>query len=203
MIDKIKSNKNSALEDISNTIRQFVNREEYVLDFSKGVYQLSFKRPVFIKIVKALKESENLKFNQFIDLTAVDYPNKKNRFEMVYIFLSIENNMRIVLKFSINENDAVDSLTNLFPSANWYEREVWDLFGIVFNNHPDLRRLLTDYGFIGHPLRKDFPLSGNVEVKYDLHSKKVVYEPLNLTQSFREFEFESPWKGENLDSNNE
>ena len=203
MIDKIKSNKNSALEDISNTIRQFVNREEYVLDFSKGVYQLSFKRPVFIKIVKALKESENLKFNQFIDLTAVDYPNKKNRFEMVYILLSIENNMRIVLKFSINENDAVDSLTNLFPSANWYEREVWDLFGIVFNNHPDLRRLLTDYGFIGHPLRKDFPLSGNVEVKYDLHSKKVVYEPLNLTQSFREFEFESPWKGENLDSNNE
>ena len=203
MIDKIKSNKNSALADISNVMRQFVNKEEYVLDFSKGVYQLSLKRPVFIKIVKALKESENLKFNQFIDLTAVDYPNKKNRFEMVYIFLSIENNMRIVLKFSINENDAVDSLTNLFPSANWYEREVWDLFGIVFNNHPDLRRLLTDYGFIGHPLRKDFPLSGNVEVKYDLHSKKVVYEPLNLTQSFREFEFESPWKGENLDSNNE
>ena len=203
MIDKIKSNKNSALEDISNAIKQFVNKEEYVLDFNKGVYQLSLKRPVFIKIVKALKESENLKFNQFIDLTAVDYPNKKNRFEMIYIFLSIENNMRIVLKFSINENDAVDSLTNLFPSANWYEREVWDLFGIVFNNHPDLRRLLTDYGFIGHPLRKDFPLSGNVEVKYDLHSKKVVYEPLNLTQSFREFEFESPWKGENLDNNNE
>ena len=203
MIDKIKSNKNSALEDISNVIRQFVNKEEYVLDFSKGVYQLSLKRPVFFKIVKALKESENLKFNQFIDLTAVDYPNKKNRFEMVYIFLSIKKNMRIILKFSINENDAVDSLTNLFPSANWYEREVWDLFGIVFNNHPDLRRLLTDYGFIGHPLRKDFPLSGNVEVKYDLNSKKVIYEPLNLTQSFREFEFESPWKGENLDSNNE
>ena len=203
MTDKIKSNKNNTLEYISNTIKPYVNKEDYVLEFNKGVYQLSLKSPVFIKIVKAIKESENLKFNQFIDLTAIDYPNKINRFEMIYIFLSVENNIRIIIRFFINEDDVVDSLTNLFPSANWYEREVWDLFGIVFNNHPDLRRLLTDYGFIGHPLRKDFPLSGNVEVKYDLHSKKVVYTPLNLTQSFREFEFESPWKGENLDNNNE
>ena len=203
MIDKIKSNKNNTLDDISNIIKPFANKEDYVLEFNKGVFQLTLKNSDFIKIVKVIKESENLKFNQFIDLTAVDYPNKKNRFEMVYIFLSVENNMRIIVKFFINEDDSVDSLTNLFPSANWYEREVWDLFGIVFNNHPDLRRLLTDYGFIGHPLRKDFPLSGNVEVKYDLHSKKVVYEPLNLTQTFREFEFDSPWKGENLDKNNE
>ncbi len=203
MIDTIKSNKNSTLDKISNIIVPFVSQEDYSLDFNKGVYQLVLKNPDFIKIVKAIKENEQLKFNQFIDLTAVDYPNKKNRFEMIYILLSVENNIRIIIKFFINENEAVESLTNLFPSANWYEREVWDLFGIVFNNHPDLRRLLTDYGFIGHPLRKDFPLSGNVEVKYDLHSKKVVYSPLNLTQSFREFEFESPWKGENLDSNNE
>ncbi len=203
MIDKIKSSKSKTLEEISNAISPFVNKEDYVLEFKKGNYQLFLNKPLFIKIVKAFKENENLKFNQFIDLTAVDYPNKKNRFEMVYIFLSVEFNIRIILKFFINEDDAVESLTNLFPSANWYEREVWDLFGIVFNNHPDLRRLLTDYGFIGHPLRKDFPLSGNVEVKYDLNAKKVVYEPLNLTQSFREFEFESPWKGQNLDSNNE
>ena len=153
--------------------------------------------------MKTLKENEKLKFNQFIDLTAVDYPNKKNRFEMIYIFLSVEFNIRIIVKYFINENDSVESITNLFPAANWYEREVWDLFGIAFNNHPDLRRLLTDYGFIGHPLRKDFPLSGNVEVKYDLNEKKVVYEPVKLTQSFREFDFESPWKGEKLGNNNE
>ena len=158
---------------------------------------------MLIKVVKVLKENEKLKFNQFIDLTAVDYPNKKNRFEMIYILLSVEFNFRIIIRFLINENQSVDSLTKLFPAANWYEREVWDLFGIAFNNHPDLRRLLTDYGFLGHPLRKDFPLSGNVEVKYDLNEKKVVYEPVKLTQSFREFDFESPWKGEKLDNNNE
>ena len=122
---------------------------------------------------------------------------------MVYVFLSVEFNCRLLIKFSINEEDSIDSLTSIFPASNWYEREVWDLFGITFNNHPDLRRLLTDYGFIGHPLRKDFPLSGNVEVKYDLKSKKVVYEPVKLTQTFRDFDFESPWKGESLNKNDE
>ncbi len=203
MSDKLKSNKNNTLEEISNIINSFVNEEDYVLEFNKGNYQLFLKKPVLIKVVKAIKENEKLKFNQLIDLTAVDFPNKENRFEMIYIFLSVEFNIRIIITFFINEEDAVDSLTNLYPSANWYEREVWDLFGIIFNNHPDLRRLLTDYGFIGHPLRKDFPLSGNVEVKYDLNSKKVVYEPLNLTQSFREFEFESPWKGEKIETKDE
>ena len=122
---------------------------------------------------------------------------------MVYVFLSVEFNCRLLIKFFINEKGSVDSLTSIFPASNWYEREVWDLFGITFNNHPDLRRLLTDYGFIGHPLRKDFPLSGNVEVKYDLKTKKVIYEPVKLTQTFRDFDFESPWKGENLNKNNE
>ena len=203
MVNLIKSNKNNTLKSISNILDTVVDKNDYKLEFKHGLFLLNLKQPLLIKAVKTLKENENLKFNQFIDLTAVDYPHKENRFEMVYIFLSLEFNFRIIIKFFIKENDSVESITNLFPSANWYEREVWDLFGIAFNNHPDLRRLLTDYGFIGHPLRKDFPLSGNVEVKYDLNEKKVVYEPIKLTQSFREFEFESPWKGEKLDNNNE
>ena len=203
MVSLIKSNKNNTLKIISDVLDTVVDENDYNLELKNGLYLLNINQFMLIKVVKILKENEKLKLNQFIDITAVDYPNKKNRFEMVYIFLSIEFNLRIIIKFFINENASVDSITNLFPAANWYEREVWDLFGIAFNNHPDLRRLLTDYGFIGHPLRKDFPLSGNVEVKYDLNEKKVVYEPIKLTQSFREFEFESPWKGEKLDNNNE
>ena len=199
----IKSNNNNALKAISNILDTVVDKNYYNLEFKNGLYLLNLNHHMLIRVLKVLKENEKLRFNQFIDLTAVDYPNKKNRFEMIYILLSVEFNYRIIIKFFINENESVDSVTNLFPAANWYEREVWDLFGIAFNNHPDLRRLLTDYGFIGHPLRKDFPLSGNVEVKYDLNEKKVVYEPLKLTQSFRDFEFESPWKGEKLDNNNE
>ena len=203
LVNLIKSNKNNTLQVISNILDATVDKDDYKLEFKNELYLLNLKQSMLIKIVKILKENEQLKFNQLIDLTAVDYPNKKNRFEMIYILLSVDFNFRIIIKFFINENESVDSITNLFPAANWYEREVWDLFGIAFNNHPDLRRLLTDYGFIGHPLRKDFPLSGNVEVKYDLNEKKVVYEPVKLTQSFREFEFESPWKGEKLDNNNE
>ena len=203
MVNLVKSNKNNTLKVISNILDATVDKDDYKLEYKNELYLLNIKQSMLIKVVKILKENEKLKFNQLIDLTAVDYPNKKNRFEMVYILLSVEFNFRIIIKFFINENESVDSITNLFPAANWYEREVWDLFGITFNNHPDLRRLLTDYGFIGHPLRKDFPLSGNVEVKYDLNEKKVVYEPVKLTQSFREFEFESPWKGEKLDNNNE
>ena len=199
----IKSNNNNALKAISNILDTVVDKNYYNLEFKNGLYLLNLNHHMLIRVLKVLKENEKLRFNQFIDLTAVDYPNKKNRFEMIYILLSVEFNYRIIIKFFINENESVDSVTNLFPAANWYEREVWDLFGIAFNNHPDLRRLLTDYGFIGHPLRKDFPLSGNVEVKYDLNEKKVVYEPLKLTQSFRDFDFESPWKGEKLDNNNE
>ena len=203
MVNLIKSNKNNTLKVISNILDAVLDKGDYNLEFKGELYLLNLNQSMLIKVAKILKENEKLKFNQLIDLTAVDYPNKKNRFEMVYILLSVEFNFRIIIKFFINENESVDSITNLFPAANWYEREVWDLFGIAFNNHPDLRRLLTDYGFIGHPLRKDFPLSGNVEVKYDLNEKKVVYEPVKLTQSFRDFEFESPWKGEKLDNNNE
>ena len=197
MVNLIKSNKNNTLKVISSILDAAVDKDDYKLEFKNELYLLNLKQSMLMKVAKILKENEKLKFNQLIDLTAVDYPNKKNRFEMVYILLSVEFNFRIIIKFFINENESIDSITNLFPAANWYEREVWDLFGIAFKNHPDLRRLLTDYGFIGHPLRKDFPLSGNVEVKYDLNEKKVVYESIKLTQSFREFDFESPWKGEN------
>ena len=138
-----------------------------------------------------------------MDITAVDFPDKENRFEMVYIFLSINLKSRLIIKFSIDEEISIDSLSSVFPSSNWYEREIWDLFGISFSNHPDLRRILTDYGFVGHPLRKDFPLSGNVQVKYDIATKKVVYEPVKLTQSFRTFDFESPWEGDLSKENNE
>ena len=182
MVNLIKSNKNNTLKSISDILDAVVDKNDYKLEIKNGLYLLTLQQSMLLKVAKVLKENEKLKFNQFIDLTAVDYPNKKNRFEMVYILLSVEFNFRIIIKFFINENESVDSITNLFPAANWYEREVWDLFGIAFNNHPDLRRLLTDYGFIGHPLRKDFPLSGNVEVKYDLNEKKVVYEPVKLTQ---------------------
>ena len=138
MVNTIKSNTNNTLETISNILDTVVDKNDYKLEFNNGLLLLNLKQSLLIKVVKILKENENLKFNQFIDLTAVDYPNKKNRFEMVYIFLSIEFNLRIIIKFFINENDSVESITNLFPAANWYEREVWDLFGIAFNNHPDL-----------------------------------------------------------------
>ena len=163
--------------------------------------ELEFDKSNIIKIFKILKNENKYNFNQLLDITAVDYPSRELRFDLIYIIQSLNHNKNIILKTSIKDKERLESITNIHKSANWYEREVWDLFGINFKNHPDLRRLLTDYGFIGHPLRKDFPLSGNVEVKYDIKSKKVVYEPLRLTQSFRTFDFESPWEGESKTNN--
>ena len=142
-----------------------------------------------------LKTNINTKFKQLIDITAVDYPENQNRFKMVYLFLSHELNQRIVLHFFINENQQVLSLTKIFPSANWMEREIFDMYGIKFTEHPDLRRILTDYGFDGHPLRKDFPLTGHKEVRYSEVEKKVIYEPVKLEQNYRNFDYESPWEG--------
>ena len=142
-----------------------------------------------------LKTNINTKFKQLIDITAVDYPENQNRFKMVYLFLSHELNQRIVLHFFINENQQVLSLTKIFPSANWMEREIFDMYGIKFTEHPDLRRILTDYGFKGHPLRKDFPLTGHNEVRYSEDEKKVIYEPVKLEQNYRNFDYESPWEG--------
>lgn len=145
--------------------------------------------------INILKRNDSFKFRQLIDILGIDYPQKEKRFEVVYLFLSHENNFRISLKTNIDEHEIVPTLTNIFPSANWQEREVFDMFGIKFADHPDLRRILTDYEFEGYPLRKDFPLTGYKEVRYSAEYQKVIYEPVKLAQDYRDFDFESPWKG--------
>ena len=144
-----------------------------------------------------IKSDQNTKFRQLIDITAVDFPENIQRFKIVYLFLSHEFNQRIILSYLINENELIPSLTAIFPAANWMEREVFDMYGVKFKNHPDLRRILTDYNFKGYPLRKDFPLTGFNEVRYSEKEKKVIYEPVKLEQNYRNFDFESPWEGTN------
>ena len=146
-------------------------------------------------VILFLKTNKDTKFKQLIDITAVDYPENSQRFKMVYLFLSHQFNQRIIISSLINENEVVPSLTKIFPSANWMEREVFDMYGVKFKDHPDLRRILTDYGFEGYPLRKDFPLTGHNEVRYSEDEKKVVYEPVKLEQNYRNFDYESPWEG--------
>ena len=146
-------------------------------------------------VILFLKNDENTNFKQLIDITAVDYPENEKRFKLVYLLLSHEFNTRILIDCFINENEIPPSLTKIYPSANWMEREVFDMYGISFKNHPDLRRILTDYGFKGYPLRKDFPLTGYSEVRYNEEEKKVIYEPVKLEQNYRNFDYESPWEG--------
>ena len=146
-------------------------------------------------VVLFIKTNKDTKFKQLIDITAVDYPENSKRFKMVYLFLSHQFNQRIIISSLINENEVVPSLTKIFPSANWMEREVFDMYGVKFKDHPDLRRILTDYGFEGYPLRKDFPLTGHNEVRYSEDEKKVIYEPVKLEQNYRNFDYESPWEG--------
>jgi len=148
-----------------------------------------------INVVLFIKSNENTKFRQLIDVTVVDYPENLQRFKVVYLFLSHEFNQRIILTYFINENEVIPSLTSIFPAANWMEREVFDMYGVKFKDHPDLRRILTDYGFEGHPLRKDFPLTGHIEVRYSEDQKKVINEPVKLEQNYRNFDYESPWEG--------
>ena len=150
-----------------------------------------------IETVQFLKSNENCKFRQLIDIAGVDFPHEEKRFKLVYLLLSHENNFRIKLSIHFEINQIINSITKIFPSANWMEREVFDMYGVKFKNHPDLRRILTDYGFKGHPLRKDFPLTGFNEVRYSEKEKKVIYEPVKLEQNYRDFDFESPWEGTN------
>ena len=148
-----------------------------------------------VDVIQFLKSNENCKFKQLIDIAGVDYPENEKRFELIYLFLSHENNTRIKLLIRFELDHTINSITKIFPSANWMEREVFDMYGVKFKNHPDLRRILTDYGFKGHPLRKDFPLTGFNEVRYSEKDKKVIYEPVKLEQNYRNFDFESPWEG--------
>ena len=148
-----------------------------------------------IETILFLKTNKDTKFRQLIDVTVVDYPEQTKRFKVVYLFLSHEFNQRIILSYFINENEVIPSLTSIFPAANWMEREVFDMYGVSFQDHPDLRRILTDYGFEGHPLRKDFPLTGHSEVRYSEEQKKVINEPVKLEQNYRNFDYESPWEG--------
>ena len=148
-----------------------------------------------IDVVLFVKTNKDTKFRQLIDITVVDYPERSKRFKIVYLFLSHEFNQRMILSYDISENEVIASLTPIFPSANWMEREVFDMYGVSFKDHPDLRRILTDYGFEGHPLRKDFPLTGHTEVRYSEDQKKVVNEPVKLEQNYTNFDYESPWEG--------
>jgi NADH-quinone oxidoreductase subunit C len=148
-----------------------------------------------VKLATFLRDDERCQFWSIIDITAIDWPGRAQRFDVVYHFLSPKQNLRIRVKVAVDETTPVPSISGVFPGANWFERETYDLYGVVFTGHPDMRRLLTDYGFEGHPLRKDFPLTGFVEVRYDDEQKRVVYEPVRLTQEFRSFDFLSPWEG--------
>jgi NADH-quinone oxidoreductase subunit C len=148
-------------------------------------------------LVEFLRNDPTCRFSTLVDVTAVDYPERSKRFDVVYHFLSMYQNQRVRLRVSVREDEMVPSIVPVHPSANWFEREVFDMFGIIFSDHPDLRRLLTDYGFRGHPLRKDFPTTGYTEVRYDEVQKRVVYEPVQLTQDYRQFDFMSPWEGAN------
>ena len=166
-----------------------------VSDFGELV--LNVKLEKITNVVEFLKSNSAMRFSTLIDITAIDYPSRENRFEMVYHFLSMYTNLRIRLKLQVPEDGMVPSICEIHPGANWFEREVFDMYGVLFSGHPDLRRILTDYGFRGHPLRKDFPLTGFNEVRYSEKEKKVIYEPVKLEQNYRNFDFESPWEGTN------
>ena len=189
MISKIQNLEKLINSELSSKIRNSsITNEELLIEISEND---------LIDVVQFLKLNENCKFKQLIDIAGVDYPENDKRFELIYLFLSHENNTRIKLLIKFEINQTINSITKIFPSANWMEREVFDMYGIKFKNHPDLRRILTDYGFKGHPLRKDFPLTGFNEVRYSEKDKKVIYEPVKLEQNYRNFDFESPWEGTN------
>jgi NADH-quinone oxidoreductase subunit C len=183
------------LEVIEKTINSELTTKIKSSKINHNQIYLSINDDDLLDVVLFLKTNLNTKFAQLIDITAVDYPENEKRFKIVYLFLSHENNQRLILDLFIKENEFVSSLSSIFPSANWMEREVFDMYGIEFKNHPDLRRILTDYNFKGHPLRKDFPLTGHSEVRYSEDEKKVIYEKVKLEQNYRNFDYESPWEG--------
>ena len=183
------------LEDLEKKINSELTTKIKESKIKHNQLYVTINSEDLLDVILLLKNNKNIKFRQLIDITAVDYPANPKRFKIVYLLLSHEFNQRIILSYFISENEKISSLTKIFPSANWMEREVFDMYGIKFNDHPDMRRILTDYGFEGHPLRKDFPLTGHNEVRYSEDEKKVIYEPVKLEQNYRNFDYESPWKG--------
>lgn len=184
-----------SLEDLSATIRAARGADVLDAAIAFGELTLTVRRETLVDLVDHLRVTPGLRFATLVDITAVDYPDRVARFDVVYHFLSMHANARVRLKVAVGEEQMVPTLTGIHPTANWFEREVFDMFGILFADHPDLRRILTDYGFSGHPLRKDFPTTGFTEVRYDEAEKRVVYEPVKLVQDYRQFDFLSPWEG--------
>lgn len=186
---------NQALEDLGDYIAGRLSEE---LDGHKVAFDelmVTARPDSLIKVMRFLRDDSQCLFKMLLDICGVDYPEREKRFEVVYNLLSLGHNQRVRVKVCVAEDEPVPSVTALYPTAGWFERETWDLYGVFFSGHPDLRRILTDYGFEGHPLRKDFPLTGYVEVRYDEEQQRVVYEPVRLTQEFRSFDFLSPWEG--------
>jgi len=183
------------LNDLEKAINSGLTTAVKKSEINYGQLYIDINVEDIISTILFLKTNEKCKFKQLIDITAVDYPQKEKRFKIVYLLLSHENNLRLIIKINIDEKEKVPSITKIFPSANWMEREIFDMYGISFKDHPDLRRILTDYGFEGYPLRKDFPLTGHTEVRYSEDKKKVIYEPVKLDQEYREFDSQSPWEG--------
>ena len=182
------------INEYSAIIKNIVGSDIIDTSIFYGDMQVIVHASKIYEVLTKLHSNSLVPFDQLIDITAIDYPDSIPRFEVVYILLSSVYRKRLIVKIRVNEGDLVKSSTGIFKSANWSEREIWDMFGIFFSGHPDLRRLLTDYGFEGHPLRKDFPLTGRVQVKYDTEQSRVVYEPVNLIQEYRDFDFLSPWE---------
>ena len=178
MLEKLKKNKD------------IINIKEH-----EKLIEIECDKNNILSLLKKLKENNDFIFDQLLDITAVDNPSRERRFDLIYIIQSLKKNKKLILKTSLKENDSIETITSVYKAADWYERECYDLFGIEFTDHPDLRRIMTDYNFEGHPLRKDFPLTGHTEVRYDDLEKKVIYEPVKLSQEFRDFDSESPWEG--------
>ena len=183
------------IESVAETIRDGIGAIVKDLSIVGDQLVAIVEKEDIAKLLVFLRDDVNCQFKQLMDICGVDYPERPQRFEVVYNLLSLVHNNRVTVKVMLEDNSSIPSVSKVFSSADWWEREIWDLFGIFFSGHPDLRRILTDYGFDGHPLRKDFPLTGYVEVRYDDAQKRVVYEPVKLTQEYRDFDFLSPWEG--------
>ncbi len=183
------------LRVLADRIQAALGADVIATEIAFGELNVTIRAEAIVDVTRFLIADDACKFSTLIDITAVDYPDRAARFDVVWHFLSMYRNQRIRLKAAVGEDQMVPSLTGVNPSANWFEREIFDMFGILFSGHPDLRRILTDYGFRGYPLRKDFPTTGYVEVRYDEVAKRVVYEPVKLVQDYRQFDFLSPWEG--------